>query len=128
LVTAYTGGTSTSASTTPDGIWSLRGIDYVTIDGIDIRENASNTTAASQMEYGYGLFKLSATDGAQFDTIKKSHTSNCRPSDPLVQPASTFLRLKKLCDVAAAGRLKNLCSVEGNFRNSLFFASSFRIL
>lgn len=70
LITAYTGGTATSASTTPDGIWSLRGVDYVTIDGIDIRENASNTTAASQMEYGYGLFKLSATDGAQFDTIK----------------------------------------------------------
>jgi hypothetical protein len=70
LITAYTGGTGLSSSGTPDGIWSLRGVDYVTIDGIDIRENASNTTAASQMEYGYGLFKLSATDGAQFDTIK----------------------------------------------------------
>jgi hypothetical protein len=69
LITAYTGGTGTSA-TTPDGIWSLRGVDYVTIDGIDLRENASNTTPATQMEYGYGLFKLSTTDGAQFDTIK----------------------------------------------------------
>ncbi len=70
LITAYTGGTATSTSTTPDGIWSLRGVDYVTIDGIDIRENASNTTAASQMEYGYGLFKLGVADGAQNDTIK----------------------------------------------------------
>jgi hypothetical protein len=70
LITAYTGGTATSTSTTPDGIWSLRGVDYVTIDGIDIRENSSNTTAASQMEYGYGLFKLGVADGAQNDTIK----------------------------------------------------------
>ena len=69
LVTAYTGGTATSTSTTPDGIWSLRGVDYVTIDGIDIRENASNSGNAL-MEYGYGLFKLGVADGAQNDTIK----------------------------------------------------------
>ena len=70
LVTAYTGGTNNSNTAAPDGLWSLRGVDYVTIDGIDLQENGSNINVNTQMEYGYGLFKASATDGAQNDTIK----------------------------------------------------------
>ena len=55
-----------------DGIFALNGSDYVTIDGIDLAENSVNTTPTTCMEYGYGLFKASATDGCQYNIIKNS--------------------------------------------------------
>jgi hypothetical protein len=72
-VTLYggAGGTATSASPIPDGIFKLVGADYVTIDGINF--NDANVTAAfavSLMEFGIGLFKLDGTDGCQNNTIK----------------------------------------------------------
>ncbi|MBD2713818.1 T9SS type A sorting domain-containing protein [Microvirga sp. STR05] len=66
LVTAATG----STSTTLDAIIKLVGSDYVTFDGIDLAENAANTTAATQAEFGYALFRTSATDGSQYNVIK----------------------------------------------------------
>jgi subtilisin-like proprotein convertase family protein len=68
LLTAYTGGTST----TSDGIFKIQGADYVTIDGINLQENAANTGTAL-MEWGYALVNLNGTtpfDGCQFVTIK----------------------------------------------------------
>lgn len=67
-ITAFTGGTST----TSDGIFKIAGADYVTIDGIDLKENAANTVAAL-MEWGYAFVNLNATgtlDGVQNSTIK----------------------------------------------------------
>jgi len=61
LITAFTPGTSA----TVDGIWKIQGTDYVTINGISLQENASNTTSAMQMEWGFAIVKLSATDGTQ---------------------------------------------------------------
>ncbi len=66
LVTAHTTGTST----TVDGIFILNGSDFVTIDGIDLQENAVNITPATQMEWGYALTKQTATNGASNNTIK----------------------------------------------------------
>jgi hypothetical protein len=66
LITAFTPG----VSTTVDGIFILNGVDYVTINGIDLQENAANTTATTQMEWGYALTKTSGTNGAQYNTIK----------------------------------------------------------
>ncbi|MBU6119607.1 T9SS type A sorting domain-containing protein [Hymenobacter siberiensis] len=57
-------------TTNLDAIISLSGSDYVTIDGLDVAENAANTTATTQMEFGYALFRPSATDGCQFNTIR----------------------------------------------------------
>ncbi len=67
-ITAFTPGTGTS-----DCIFSLNGCDNVTINGINLQENASNVTATTQMEYGYGLFNLNSSvpyDGCQNDLIK----------------------------------------------------------
>lgn len=66
VITAFTPG----VSTTVDGIFILNGVDYVTINGIDLAENAANVTATTQMEWGYALVKTSATNGAQNNTIK----------------------------------------------------------
>ena len=72
-LTAMPNGIQLTTSTAGlDGIFALNGSDYVTIDGIDLAENSANTTATTCMEYGYGLFKASATDGCQYNTIKNS--------------------------------------------------------
>lgn len=67
LVSAYAGGTATPLSARQDGIWSLIGCDYITINGIDLQDlNGSNP---STMEYGFGFFKSSASDGCQNNQI-----------------------------------------------------------
>jgi hypothetical protein len=67
LITAFTG-----VSTTLDGMFILNGVDYVTIDGIDLQENAANVTATTQMEWGYALVKTSTTNGCMYNTIKNA--------------------------------------------------------
>jgi hypothetical protein len=67
LITAYVG-TQTPGSATHDDVWRLVGADYVTIDGIDLTD--PNTTNPESMEGGYVLYKASASDGAQNNTIR----------------------------------------------------------
>jgi len=68
LITAYGGGTGTPSMAFQDGIWRFIGSDYITVDGIDLIDpNAANPAT---MEFGYGLFRASATDGCQNNTIK----------------------------------------------------------
>lgn len=69
VITSYTG-TVATPSVIADGMIVLAGSDYVTFDGIDLQEAAGNTTTASVMEYGFGLFLASATNGCQNNTIK----------------------------------------------------------
>jgi hypothetical protein len=69
VLTSYVG-TVATPSVIADGFWVLAGSDYVTIDGIDLQESAANTDVTTQMEFGYGLFKASVTDGCQNNTIK----------------------------------------------------------
>ena len=87
LITAYTGGTATPASTLQDGVWRFSGTDFVTIDGIDILD--PNTTNPATMEFGYGFFKASVTDGCQNNTIRNcvitlSRVNNATGSGPAV--------------------------------------------
>lgn len=68
LITAQVG-----RSLTIDGIIIIAGGDYITFDAIDLQENVLNTTATTQMEWGYALVKGSATapfNGCQYVTIK----------------------------------------------------------
>ena len=66
-IIAYVG-TATPSSAIQDGMWQLIGSDYVTINGIDLYD--PNTTNPATMEYGYGMFKVSTTNGCQYNTIK----------------------------------------------------------
>ena len=66
-ITAHTG------SGTLDGIFTLSGSDYVTIDGIDLAESSANTSTTTQMEWGFGLLKKNASatpDGCSYNTIR----------------------------------------------------------
>ena len=69
IITSYTGTVSTP-SVLADGFLVLAGSDFVTIDGLDLQEKAANTTTTTQMEFGYGLFKASATNGCQNNVIR----------------------------------------------------------
>ncbi|MGC4101315.1 Ig-like domain-containing protein [Ferruginibacter sp.] len=68
IITAQTG-----TSTTLDGIFIIKGTDYVTLDGLTFKEAAANTTATTAMEYAIAMFNLNSTaplDGCQNNTIK----------------------------------------------------------
>jgi trimeric autotransporter adhesin len=85
LITAFTTGTNTPSSAAQNGIWRMIGSDYITIDGIDLYD--PNTTNPATMEFGYGLFKASATNGCQYNTIKNctvtlSRVNNATGSGP----------------------------------------------
>ncbi len=71
VINAYTTGTGTPSTGVADGMWALCGIDNVTIDGINLNDG----NAANYMEYGYGFFRLTTTDGAQNNTIRNSTIS-----------------------------------------------------
>lgn len=89
LLTAQTG-SATPSSANPDGVIKIAGGDYITFDGIDIIDN--NTTNPATMEYGYGMFKVSATDGAQYNTIKNCNITlnkinNANATAPMIEGA-----------------------------------------
>ena len=62
-------------STTLDGIFTIAGTDYVTINGIDLTESPLNTTAITWMEWGFGLIKRQST--APFDGCQNVTIENC---------------------------------------------------
>jgi hypothetical protein len=61
--------TSVVGTGSNDFVFGLAGVDYVTIDGIDIQDGSS-ANATTMMEFGYKLYPCSGTDGAQNNTIK----------------------------------------------------------
>lgn len=67
-ITAYSGGYATPASAVQDGIWKFYGCDYVTVDGISLLDQ--NVNNPSTMEFGFGYFKSSVTNGCHQNTIK----------------------------------------------------------
>ncbi len=68
LLTAFIGG-GIPTGLLPDGMFKLRGVDNVSITEIDLAENPSNS-GNTLMEYGYGIFRYTATDGAQNNLIQ----------------------------------------------------------
>lgn len=57
------------SSATLDGIIKFSGADYITFDGIDLKDTVSNTGDA-MMEWGYAFFRADTADGCQNNTIK----------------------------------------------------------
>jgi gliding motility-associated-like protein len=62
-------GTSNAPLATPDGMFYLNGADYVTIDGVTFTDgNSTNATVA--MEFGVAMFKRTAGDGCNNNTVQ----------------------------------------------------------
>lgn len=124
LITSYTGGTGTPGSAVQDGIWRLSGSDYVTIDGIDLTENAANTANPSTMEYGYALYKASASDGCQHVLIKNcvitlSNFNNASGSSLTVN-GSVGISVMNATFTAAATRLSPTVRAGSNSYNRFY--------
>ncbi|HNM26468.1 MAG TPA: hypothetical protein PKL15_13595, partial [Saprospiraceae bacterium] len=126
-ITSYTGGTGTPGSATQDGIWRLVGSDYVTIDGIDLMENAANTANPATMEYGYALYKSSGTNGCQNVTIKNctitlNRVNNATGSGPAVD-GSRGIDMVNATPTAATTAL-TVTAASGSNSNNKFFSNT----
>lgn len=86
-----------SGSGAHDGMFILSGINYITIDGIDLEERSNNKTNTTQMEWGFALLKRvvsSAMLGCSNNTIK-----NCN------------IKLNKLNSSVSGTEMYNLGSI-----------------
>ncbi|HNE46294.1 MAG TPA: hypothetical protein PLM27_08990 [Chitinophagales bacterium] len=115
-----------AASTVADGVFSLNGSDYITIDGIDIIDN--NTTGATMMEYGYALFKASNTDGCQNNTIKNCaitlNNNNSWTGAPLnFEFGATGIMMRNTARTALT-TLFTITGVSGRSDNNQFYGNT----
>jgi len=123
-LTAYVG-TSTPGSATPDGMFCLKGADYVTIDGIDLYD--PNTTNPATMEYGYGLFKSSISDGAQYNTIKNCNVTLSRNNfasgtSPMVEGSVCILVINSTPTAATTALTPSVATGTNSFNK--FYANT----
>ncbi len=124
LITAYTGGIGTPATAVQDGVWRLLGSDYVTIDGIDLRDNPANTTNPSSMEYGYALYKTSATNGCQYVSINNcvitlNRINNAAGTAPMVDGSTGILSANSTATTAVT--VITVTSSAGTNSNNSFY-------
>jgi len=127
VITSYTGGVGTPGSAVQDGIFALVGSDYVLIDGINLTENAANTTNPSTMEYGFGLFKASATDGCQFNLIRNcvvtlNRVNNASGSGPAFDGSRGINVVNAL--IATQTTSVTVTSATGSNSNNLFYLNT----
>ena len=127
VITAYTGGTGTPATAVQDGIWRLVGSDYVTIDGIDLKENVANTANPSTMEYGYALYKASLSNGCQYITITNcsitlNKINNAAGVAPMVDGSTGILSVNSTA--AAAITVLVPTTAAGTNSNNSFYSNT----
>jgi len=107
-------GTATPSSAAPDGILSIRGADFITVDGLTLTDG--NVSNPATMEFGIGLFKANLSDGAQNNTIQNctinvKTINNALGTSPMIEGSVGILVINStataattaLTPVAAAG-------------------------
>ncbi|RYZ39947.1 MAG: hypothetical protein EOP49_29885, partial [Sphingobacteriales bacterium] len=127
LIYSYTTGVATPFSAVQDGIWRLVGADYVTIDGIDLSENAANTSNPATMEYGYALYKASTSNGCRNVVIQNCVITLNRNNDTTATvPASdgsTGILVANALSTSAASSFTPIAggqnSFNGFYRNTI---------
>ncbi len=62
----------TAANLVGDAVFYFSGVDYMTIDGIDLQDNPANIDAIALVERGFVFYNLDANDGANNNTVKNS--------------------------------------------------------
>ncbi len=115
LLTAPVG---TSATT--DGIFIIQGTDYVIIDGIDLAESAANTTATTQMEWGYALVKLQNT--APFDGCQNVTIQNCTVTLNITNAGSVGIYANN--HIATATTALSITAATDAMNNCRFYSNS----
>lgn len=118
ILNAAAGGTATPTSAIPDGIFSIRGADYVTIDGLTFTD--SNTANPATMEFGLGLFKASATDGSSNNLIKNcifnmQRINNAASTAPMVEGSVAILVINATATAAVTAITPTAASGTNSF-------------
>jgi len=116
VITAFTGG----SSTTSDGIFKIQGADYVTINGIDVKENAANSGAAF-MEWGYALVNLNAA--APFDGCQNITIQNCSVTLDRTNPNGAF-GIYSAHNIATNNTALTLTAVGDLHSNNKFYSNT----
>lgn len=129
IITAYVGTLLASSTLSVDGIWSFIGSDYVTVDGIDLLDPTSNTTATTTMEFGYGFYKASATNGAnnnliQNCTITLNRNNNTASTGPRSNATGSVGIEVMACIPTAVGTIISTTSVSGANSNNKFYSNT----
>ncbi|UOQ53888.1 T9SS type A sorting domain-containing protein [Hymenobacter cellulosivorans] len=81
-------GTGTGAT---DAGLTLDGADYVTINGIDVADAATNTTAAQQLEYGFWLKNGATNNLVQNSTVDLNRANATKTSGVFLQDGNNNL-------------------------------------
>jgi hypothetical protein len=110
-----------------DGIWSFSGSDYVTINGIDLQENAANTSAGPCMEFGYGFFKASGTDGCNHNmiqncTVTLNRVNNAAAGTVMFPGCASVVMLNST--TAAMNTAVTVTAASGSNSNNQFYANT----
>ena len=118
-------GTATPGSAVADGILKLVGVDYVTIDGITFTD--TNITNPASMEVGLGMFKLSATDGCNNNTIRNcifnmQTVNNASGTTPMVE-GSVGIALMNSTALASTTVL-TITAATGASSNNKFYSNT----
>ena len=118
-------GTATPASVAPDGIISIRGADYITLDGLTLIDgNAANPAT---MEFGIGLFKSSLSNGASNNTIRNCTISvqrinNAAGSGPMVEGSVGILMINAIATAATTALTPTTAA--GTNSNNKFYSNT----
>jgi hypothetical protein len=111
--------TAGAGTGTFDAIIAFSGISYVTFNGIDLQESASNTTSTTEMEYGYALLKASGTQGSQNITIK-----NCTITLNKANANTTYGIYSNNGTTAAPTTALTVTAVSGTNSNNKFYGNT----
>ncbi|MFC6223712.1 beta strand repeat-containing protein [Hymenobacter artigasi] len=113
----------TGTTTTVDAIITLSGADYVTFDGIDLADLTSHVTQTTAMEAGFALFRPTATNGSQNNTIQNCvvtmNRSNLTTSATTGVPYGIYG-----ASTDATGTAVATTSAAGTNSNNKFYANS----
>jgi trimeric autotransporter adhesin len=125
VLNAAGGGTTTPASAAPNGILKIVGADYVTIDGLTLTDG--NTANPASMEFGLGIFKASATDGAQNNTIQNciinmQRVNNASGTAPMVEGSVGILMINST--PTAATTALTVTAASGANSNNKFYSNT----
>jgi hypothetical protein len=124
-IIAYATGIGTPATAVQDGIWRLIGSDYITIDGFDLADN--NSANPATMEYGFALYKASAANGCQNNTIRNcTITLNRSNNDAGIAPSadgSVGINITNATATAATSVLA-ITAASGTNSNNKFYSNT----
>jgi hypothetical protein len=109
-----------------DAIFTIQGTDFVTINKMNLKDTATNTTNATMMERGYSVVKFmngTNIDATRYLTIKGSHinlfNTNTSAATGIAGAGSTGIFVGN-CLFSSATALAAPGDVEGSFE-TLFF-------